>query len=84
MTELTLFGSAFLTVFALGFQQQNVIHRHFKAAAMTSFVIGASQIYLWRTLPTADGLQVVATLMGGPVGILAAMYLHPKLLSRKN
>lgn len=83
MTELTLFGSAFTTVFALGFQQQNVIHRHFRSAALTSFAIGASQIYLWRTLPDANWSEIISTLMGGPVGIIAAMWLHPKLLKRK-
>lgn len=84
MIELALFASAFITVFALGFQQQNVIHRHYKAAALTSFAIGASQIFLWRTLPGADASQITATLMGGPVGITAAMYLHPRLLKRKH
>jgi hypothetical protein len=84
MIELALFASAFTTVFSLGFQQQNVIHRHFKSAAITSFVIGASQIFLWRTLPDATIGQMIATLCGGPVGIIAAMWLHPKILKRKS
>jgi hypothetical protein len=83
MIELALFASAFITVFALGFQQQNVIHRHFRAAALTSFAIGGSQIFLWRYIPGADGSQIVATLLGGPAGITAAMWLHPKILKRK-
>jgi hypothetical protein len=83
MTELALFGSAFVTVFSLGFQQQNVIHRHFVAAAMTSFAIGASQIYLWRTLPGSGASEIVATLLGGPVGIVAAMWAHPLMLKRR-
>lgn len=82
MTELALFASAFGTVFALGFQQQNVVHRHFRAAALTSLVIGACQIYLWRTLPESNASEIAATLLGGPVGILAAMWLHPILLKR--
>lgn len=83
MTELALFASAFIAVFALGFQQQNVIHRHYKSAALTSFAIGASQIFLWRTLPAADASQIIATLLGGPVGVTAAMWVHPKILTRK-
>jgi peptidoglycan/LPS O-acetylase OafA/YrhL len=83
MTEFILFCSAFTTVFALGFQQQNVIHRHFRSAALTSFAIGASQIYLWRTLPDSNWSEIIATLMGGPVGIIAAMWLHPKILKHK-
>lgn len=67
MTELALFTSAYLTVFSLGFQQKNVIGGHFKSAALTSFVIGASQIYLWRTLPNANVSEVIAALLRGPV-----------------
>lgn len=83
MTELALFASAFGTVFSLGFQQQNVIHRHFTAAALTSFVIGACQIYLWRTLPDSSTSEIIATLLGGPVGIVAAMAAHPILFRKK-
>lgn len=83
MIELAFFASAFTTVFALGFQQQNVIHRHFKSAAITSFAIGSCQIFLWRHMPAADAVQIAATLLGGPAGITAAMWLHPKLLKRK-
>lgn len=83
MTELALFASAFGTVFSLGFQQQNVIHRHFVSAALTSFVIGACQIFLWRTLPDANSQQIIATMLGGPVGIVAAMWAHPVLLKRR-
>lgn len=83
MTEITLFISAFVTVFLLGFQQQNVIGKHYIAAAITSFGIGTAQIILWKTIPGADTLEVIATLAGGPCGILAAMHLHPRIMARK-
>lgn len=82
LTEIALFTSAYLTVFSLGFQQKNVVGGHFKAAALTSFVIGASQIYLWRTLPNADLSQIIATLLGGPAGIVSAMWLHPRIIKK--
>lgn len=82
MIELALFASAFTTVFSLGFQQQNVIHRHYGAAAATSLLIGVSQIFLWRTLPDASAAQIVATLCGGPVGIVSAMWAHPRMMRR--
>lgn len=82
MSELALFLSAFVTVFALVFQQQNVIHRHFPAAIVTSFIICAAQIYLWRTLPGAGASEVIATLMGGPLGVTASMWAHPRILKR--
>lgn len=86
MTELVLFLSTALVVFALGFQQLNVTGGHYYLAILTSFVIGAAQIYLWRTLPGASISEVIATLLGGPVGIVGAMWSHPrlaKILNRK-
>ena len=77
MTPLLLFASAFTTVFLLGIQQQNVIGRHYLAAAVTSLGIGTAQIFLWRLIPSADWIEIAASLAGGPVGIVAAMYLHP-------
>ncbi len=83
MTHLALFLSAFFTVFLLGFQQKNVHGEHYLAAIVTSFGIGAAQIFLWRLVPSADPGQIAATLAGGPVGIVAAMYLHPRLMRRR-
>lgn len=82
MTELYLFLAAFITVFALGFQQQNVSGRHYLAAVLTSVVIGAAQIFLWRVVPVATATDIVATLAGGPAGIVAAMYAHPRIARR--
>ena len=82
MTELYLFFAAFITVFALGFQQQNVSGRHYFAAVLTSLVIGAAQIFLWRVVPVATATDIAATLAGGPVGIVAAMYAHPRIARR--
>jgi hypothetical protein len=79
MNELYLFLAAFLTVFALGFQQQNVIGRHYFAAVITSLAIGSAQLFLWRIAPTATPPEIAATLAGGPVGIVAAMYAHPRI-----
>lgn len=83
MTALFLFASAFLTVFLLVFQQQNVQGRHYVLAALTSLGIGASQIFLWREIPGANGLGIVAALAGGPVGVLVSMWAHPRLVGRK-
>jgi hypothetical protein len=80
MTHLALFASAFFTVFLLGWQQKNVHGGHYLAAILTSFGIGTAQIFLWRLVPDANAGQIVATLMGGPFGIVGAMYLHPRLM----
>ena len=84
MNYAALFLSAFATVFLLGFQQQNVQARHYWASAITSLGIGAAQIYLWRSMPGATPAEIAATLAGGPIGIVAAMYSHPRLIRRKS
>lgn len=83
MTHLILFASAFSTVFLLGFQQKNVHGEHYLAAVVTSLGIGTAQIFLWRLVPDANSGQIAATLAGGPLGIIAAMYLHPRLMRKK-
>lgn len=83
MTHLTLFLSAFFTVFLLGFQQKNVHGEHYLAAVITSVGIGSAQIFLWRLIPDANMGQIAATLAGGPVGIIAAMWAHPRLMRNK-
>ena len=82
MTHLALFLAAFTTVFSLGFQQQNVVHGHYLAAFVTSFIIGGSQIVLWRFVPDASTSQIAATLMGGPLGIVASMVAHRRFMRR--
>lgn len=82
MTHAALFLSAFLTVFLLGIQQQNVHGRHYIAAAITSLGIGAAQIFLWRLVPDANATEIAATLAGGPAGIVSAMAAHPYIKRR--
>lgn len=79
MTELTLFLSAFVSVFALVFQQQNVIHRHYIVGAFTSLIIGAALIYQWRAMPGANPSEIAATLLGGPFGFVTSLWLHPRI-----
>ena len=72
--HITLFLSSFVTVFLLGAQQKNVHGNHYLAAIITSFGIGGAQIFLWRLVPDANATQICATLLGGPVGIVTAMW----------
>lgn len=79
MTELTLFVSTFILVFALGAQSLNVNNGHYIAAAFTSFVIGAGQMILFKLAPNASWSEIAAFLLGGPFGITASMWAHPRL-----
>lgn len=80
MTELILFLSTASLVFLLGIQQLNVHGGHYLLAVITSFFIGGTQIFLWRTMPTASITEIASTLAGGPVGIVLAMRFHPVLV----
>jgi hypothetical protein len=79
MTSLTLFASTFILVFALGLQSLNVNNGHYLLAALTSFVIGAGQMVLYKLAPNAGWTDIAAYLCGGPFGIIAAMRAHPYL-----
>lgn len=83
MTHAALFLSAFLTVFMLVFQQQNVIHRRRWLGSATSVLIGVSQVILWRHVPDASISQLCAVLAGGPLGFNAALSVHPIIIGRR-
>lgn len=84
MTELWTFAATFGLVFALAFQSLNTNRGHYLAAFITSFVIGAFQLFVLKTIPVSQSIPVdLAYLAGGPVGALAAMWLHPRIMKRK-
>lgn len=80
MTELTLFAAAYINVLALGLQQLNVMRGHVLAAFLTSFLIGIPFVLGVTMLPNAGWSERIAFLLGGPFGIVSAMWLHPYLV----
>lgn len=84
MTELALFASTFISVFALGFQSQNVNRGHYAWAFATSLVISSSTLWLYRLLPSAGVSEIAAYMLGGPFGIVASMWAHRRFLRNAN
>lgn len=82
MTALAIFASTFAVVFLLGLQSLNVNGGHYTAAFVTSFGIGTFNLVLYKTVPDADLLQMAAFLLGGPFGIVAAMWSHKRTIGR--
>ena len=77
MAELTLFASTFGVVFCLGFQSLTVNAGHYVLAFCCSCLIGAFNLLLFKTAPHVTGVsQTIAYLMGGPLAIVSAMYVH--------
>lgn len=79
MTLVALFASTFVVVFALGAQSLLVNNGHYKSAFANSFVIGACNMVLLKLGPQAVPLEVAAYLLGGPLGIVAAMWVFRHL-----
>lgn len=79
---MLLFVSTFGMVFLMAFQQQNVIHGHFKAAFMTSFLIALAQFVLYKGVIAADYWGILEMGLGGGLGVTLSMMLHRKWRKR--
>jgi hypothetical protein len=82
MQGALIFGSTFVLVFALGFQSLNVNGGHYRAAFVTSFLIGSSNLVLFKTIPQAGWLEMLAYLSAGPLAITASMWAHEQFINR--
>lgn len=82
MHAFLIFGSTFVLVFALGFQSLNVNGGHYRPAFMTSFLIGTSNLVLFKYVPDANWLEMMAYLSAGPLAIVASMWAHDKFINR--
>lgn len=85
MKELILFGSAYCSVFVMGFQSLNVNAGRYVAAFVASFLIGVFNIALYKLVPAAnEPTEIAAYLIGGPLAIVSAMYVHRKFFRKKS
>ncbi len=81
MKALIILACTFGVVLALGLQSLNVNGGHKLMAFCTSFLIGLCNLGLFKLVPQPTGaMEIAAYLLGGPVGILTAMRLHPVLV----
>jgi hypothetical protein len=81
MTAAVIFASAFGLVLALGLQSLSVNSGQRALAFANSFVIGTFNLALLKLVPEArEPLEIAAYLTGGPIGIVTAIALHPRLV----
>lgn len=71
-----LFFSQFSVVFLLGFQSQTVRDNKHLQAAITSSLIGASQLLQWKVMPKANALEMFVWWTAGPAAIVLSMYFY--------
>lgn len=68
-------------VFFLGLQSINVTTGHKTLAFITSFCIGAANLFILKTMSQETSLATnIALLCGGPIGIVASMSAQPYLV----
>jgi len=74
MTELLLFTSTFLLVFALGLRRGGpCVAARIRATTQGCPYIGGANLVVLRLAPNASPTEIAAYLSGGPLGILCAM-----------
>ena len=85
--ELLTIGSVMAAfVFLRAFQQRNVAFDHYKWIMPTSWCMGLAEVY-WVAAIATQGFSLPLALAlgtGGGIGCLIAMYLHKKILGRKD
>ena len=82
LTELTLFASTYMLVLLLGLQSLNVNNGHHAAAFFTSFGIGLCNLVMFKLVPDASTTEVAAYILGGPFGILTAMWVYRRAVRK--
>lgn len=75
MTAFILFFSTFVVVSALGAQSLFVNNGRYASAFLNSLVIGSCNLLLFKLAPNASSIEIIAFVMGGPFGIITAMYV---------
>lgn len=83
MNAIFIFAATFAVVLFLGLQSLNVNGGHKLLAVLTSFGIGVANLFILKVMPgPTDGLELVAYMTGGPLGIYASMCIHPWVARR--
>lgn len=82
MIYLIAVASSFCAVFLKVFQQQNVIGRHVKMAAATSYVIAFFDVVVVMVIIQGGWWTFLLTGTGGAAGVVCSMLAHGRLFRR--
>ena len=69
-------------VFLRAFQQQNVIGRHYIAAALTSFAMALAEVSVVLVVVSKTWEAVPWIGAGGAIGVVGAIFLHRRMFKR--
>ena len=68
--------ATFFLVFGKAWQQQNVIHRQFAMAAVTSYFLALCEVAVLLIIVDKGWSAVLWVGTGGALGVTCSMYLH--------
>lgn len=77
-----LFFSQSAMVTLLVIQSRLNIHGRNTWAAVNSLLIGCSQLVMWRIMPDPTNAEIVAFVVGGPVGNAVAQYFNRRDIAK--
>lgn len=85
LDAILIFVSQFGLIYLLGFQQMNVVGKHYVAAAITSFLLG---LFGWFTISIISSANLEGIfsfifwvyVIAGPLAIVSAMRTHPYIV----
>ena len=83
MKEMALFGGSFALVFALSFQQHHVHSRRYGYTFVNAVIIGLLNLVMLKLGSQASPTEMMAYVSGGPVGNVAAMWVHDRVFLGK-
>ena len=81
MSEITLLGGSFVFVFALSFQQQNILYQRYLPAIANAAFIASLNLFVVRVGSQATPAEMLAFIAGQPLGTVAAMWLSSRRLA---
>lgn len=84
MKELALFCGSFAIVFALSFQQHNIRLRRQTMALINATFIGMLNLIILKIGSQASPSEMLAFIVGEPLGTLAAMQVHDRWFLRND
>ena len=75
--------TTFLMVFLLAFQTQNVMHKLYFNAAMTSMAIAVAQFVTIREVISGEWWSVLGMGIGGACGVTLSIFIHTKYIRKE-
>lgn len=80
MNEIVLMGVSFVFVFALSVQQQNIFYGRYIPAVANAAFIASLNLFVVKMGSQASPTEVLAFIVGQPLGTAAAMWLSSRRL----